>query len=243
MAKRKRITKKLVQATENLPVKDLPKVAIRPEVDDDDQVDDGLTIRQRLFVEALAGPARGNATKAAEMAGYNASNRNSLCATASENLRKPMIQRALAHALAKLSASPEWAINQAFYNARVSMADFLVVGDDGQPVFDWKKAAASGAIGQIREYKEDGIVTGDDEGPAVIKRSFKLIDSQKALDTVLKLHGVLVDKSEVKVKADVAHSISEPMKKLMGDPVAFEAATQLADRLKALEPSPEPSRN
>jgi hypothetical protein len=37
--------------------------------------EDWLTLKQRLFVKAFVGPAAGNATKAAEMAGYSDSNR------------------------------------------------------------------------------------------------------------------------------------------------------------------------
>ena len=65
------------------------------------------------------------------------------------------------------------------------MSEFMSVGDSGEPLIDWKAAAAAGAIGQIKEWKERIIDGGD--GPSVINREFKLIDSQRALETVLKL--------------------------------------------------------
>jgi hypothetical protein len=54
-----------------------------------------LTGKQRLFVEAYQGDARGNATEAARLAGYKG-NARTLCQVGAENLRKPNIQRALA---------------------------------------------------------------------------------------------------------------------------------------------------
>ncbi len=195
MAKKKgkRVTTKRVQATENLPPK-TPKIDHKPEVDEDVPESDGLTIRQRLFVEAITGPAIGNATKAAEMAGYKADNYFTLAATASENLKKPYIQEAIAHALARRRMSPEWAKAGLVDIASSSFADFLTLGDDGQPRLDFAKAAAMGAIGHIREYREEGVDARDGTGPVIIKRTIKLHDRTKALELLLRLHGLLNDK-------------------------------------------------
>lgn len=186
----RRITAKAVQAVENKAAP-LPKIEHKPDIDNDPADAEGLTIRQRLFVMAITGPDIANATAAAERAGYQADNRDSLKVTASRLLTYANVQRAIATELGKKASSPEWAENRAFYHARADMANFLSVDDTGEPRFDWAKAAASGAIGHVREYKEDGI--DGDGGPAVIKRSFKLIDPQKALETVLRLHGKLKD--------------------------------------------------
>jgi hypothetical protein len=51
-----------------------------------------LTPKERAFAEAYAGSARGNATKAAEMAGYRAGKIHTLTSIGSENLRKPDIR-------------------------------------------------------------------------------------------------------------------------------------------------------
>jgi phage terminase small subunit len=195
---KKRITTKAVQETENLP---LPPVEIKPEVDDEAWDSDGLTVRQRAFVEALVGPAGGNATKAAEMAGYAAENRLTLAATASENLRKPYVQEALARALARRRMSPEWAQERLLELASASMRNFAHV-ENGDLVIDWDKAAAIGAIGQIGEVTEEVLKT---EGTAkVIKRKFKLHNPKGALETILKLTGLLKD--ELLVKAQVHHT-------------------------------------
>jgi phage terminase small subunit len=64
----------------------------------------GLTEKQRRFVEAYAGPAKGNATEAARLAGYRG-NDVTLAAVGSENLRKPPIAAALAELAARTRKS------------------------------------------------------------------------------------------------------------------------------------------
>ena len=49
-----------------------------------------LTLKQKLFVEAYIGPARGNATEAAKRAGYTG-NDATLAQVAAENMRRPQI--------------------------------------------------------------------------------------------------------------------------------------------------------
>lgn len=176
-----RTTAKKVQASESKPF--IPDIAITPEIDDDPWGDDGLTIRQRAFVEALVGPAGGNASKAAEMAGYRADNRNVLKVTASENLTKPNVAKAIALALGKKRLTPEWAKSRLADIASADMNNFLVRdGADGMKL-DFEKAMAIGAIGQIREYDPE---TG----------KIKLHSPTPALVTILKLFGLITDKHE-----------------------------------------------
>lgn len=53
-----------------------------------------LTPKQQAFVDAYTGPARGNATEAARMAGYRG-NDKTLSVVGAENLAKPSIQSAV----------------------------------------------------------------------------------------------------------------------------------------------------
>ena len=62
-----------------------------------------LTPKQRRFVEAYVGPAKGNATEAARQAGY-AGNDVTLAAVGHENLRKPQIAEAVEERLEKALA-------------------------------------------------------------------------------------------------------------------------------------------
>ena len=54
-----------------------------------------LTGRQQAFIDAYLGPARLNATTAAEMAGYQAQKRATVQRIGSENLSKPLIRAAI----------------------------------------------------------------------------------------------------------------------------------------------------
>lgn len=192
MAKqRKNITAKHIQANEDKPFE--PKLEFKPEIDEDDCGDDGLTVKQRLFVAALVGPARGNATKAAEMAGYRSDNRNSLKATASETLTKPDVQQAIALAIARKQMDPEWAKATLIDAARSSMANFVSVDVNGEPRLDWAKAAAAGAIGHIKEFTADVLPGSGGESSQIVRCKIKVHDRTAAIGMLLKFHGLLGD--------------------------------------------------
>lgn len=171
----------------------LPPVEVKPDRDEDPPGEDRLTIRQRLFVHHITGPALGNATKAAELAGYRADNRHSLEQMASENLRKPEVSEAIAHRLAELRLSPEWARASLVDIARTTMAHFLSVDSRGKVEIDWQKAAAAAALGQIKRYRERQTETG-------VERTIELHDRLAALRVLLQLMGLLVEKVETKAK-------------------------------------------
>jgi len=241
MAKRKRTTTKLVQANEDKPFT-LPKVDVKPDVDTDGFADDGLTVRQRLFVDALIGPAGGNATKAAEMAGYASENNLALRVTASRLLTNANVQEAIAHAHARLKDTPEWARASLVEIAGASMANFLTVSEDGTPSIDWSRAAEMGAIGQIREYREE--VSEINGKPIVVnKRSFKLHDALKAREILLKLHGKLAENVHLTGTVQHTHEIRPLMQKVLSDPKAFAAARQLVARMNGIEDDAGVERN
>lgn len=195
MAKKtgKRITTKKVQASESKPFV-LP--TITPRADDDEGAfeSDGLKTRWRLFVAAYVGPAGGNASLAAQMAGYPAENRNSLAATASRLLRNAKVSEAVGHAFAKVCDSPEWVRASIMDMARVTMAHFVNRNDKGELTLDAEAAEAAAAIGLIKEYQEEGIKT--DDGPEIIKRKIKIHDRVSVLALAAKLQGILIEKHE-----------------------------------------------
>lgn len=195
MAKqRKRITKQFVQNTEDKPF--IPNVDVKPEIDEGDVQGNGLTLRQSEFVKAITGPACGNASKAAELAGYASENSNALRSTASYLLTIPNIQEAIAHAFAAKRATPEWAKASLVDLAQSSMQNFVSVDEKGNATIDFAKAAAAGALGQIKEYREEGIKVGDTQ-IETIKRTIKLHDRTQALAMLLKLHGLLNDNNVI----------------------------------------------
>jgi phage terminase small subunit len=211
VSKRKRTTTKQVQANEDKPFV-APQLDVKPETDEGEWDNDCLTIRQRQFVEALVGPAGGNATLAAEMAGYKSDNRITLAATACENLGKPYVQEAIARALARKRMTPEWTTERLFELASTSMRNFVHVGSDGEIVVDWKQAAAVGAIGQIGEVTEEILKT--EGGAKTISRKFKLHNPAKALETILKLTGRLVETHNVNVNVDLSKLSDDDLRQL-----------------------------
>lgn len=192
MAKKRKVsTKKFVRQTEDKPY--VPNVKVEPDVDDGPFGGDGLSVRMRAFVDAITGPAAGNATKAAEMAGYASENRNALFVTACRVLSNAKVQEAISHAFAKRNMTPEWAKNRLMDMVQADMRNFLSLGDDGQPKLDFVKAGAAGALGQVREYKEEGFSTGSGE-PVIVKRTIKLHDPTSAINTLLRLLNLINDR-------------------------------------------------
>ena len=164
----------------------MPVVSVKAEPDEEAWGKDGLTFKQRRFVKAYVGPAAGNATKAAEMAGYRSDNRESLKATASENLTKPNVQRALARAMAKHRGGKRWTLAGIIELASVNIDDYLA--EDGS--IDIAKARAGGAMGMVKkiEVREMG-----EHGRQVKVETYSRLDALLAL---AKIHGTLIDRHE-----------------------------------------------
>lgn len=189
--KAKAITAKRVQATEDEPVPQVGEIEPKPEIDDDEPVGhDGLNLRRRAFVEYITGAALNNATKAAELAGYASDNRQSLYQTASRLLSFVKVQEAIAHRLAEHRATNDFILNGVADLAGASMASFVTVGPDGHPEMDWAKAAANGAIGHVKEFREEGFTAGG-EKVTIVKRTFKIYDRLKALELLAKMRGMI----------------------------------------------------
>lgn len=158
----------------------LPTIDHKPEEDDDGYGDDGLKLRWRAFVAAYTGPAGGNASKAAEMAGYAAENRIALGVTASRLLRNAKIAQAIALSFAAKNVTPEWCQKRLCDLALADMNNFVTVDDDGVAQLDMKKAEALGAIGQVKEYD-------------AVRAKLKLHDPTPALTSLMKMFGLLKD--------------------------------------------------
>lgn len=87
-----------------------------------------LTVKQRAFVDAYLGAARGVGIDAARLAGYKG-NDVTLTAIASENLRKPLISEEIKQRTAALFSEVE-VIQRLADHARGSMADFIEVTEE-----------------------------------------------------------------------------------------------------------------
>jgi hypothetical protein len=232
----KRITDKAVQASEERPFT-LPTIEAKPEVDEEPWGNDGLTGKQRMFVAAYIGPAAGNATKAAEMAGYKSDNRNSLYVTAHDTLRNPKVQEAIAHAFARQCDSPEWLRASILDMARVNMAHFAHADGNGWFTVDAQVAQDAAALGQIKEIHSKVLPGGEDTKAEIIEQRVKLHDRVACLTLAAKVMGMIVEKSETKLSGTVTHEhkVQEAMSQLQRDPKAYETFMQLAERMDALE--------
>lgn len=189
MNRKKNITVKQVQDSEGKPFA-IPDIEHKPEVDEDPWGDDGLTHKQRIFVKAYIGPAAGNATIAAGIAGYCPNNHSSQKNTACQLLRKPNVHAAIAQALASRFGSPEWIRNNLIDIASSSFANFIDIDNDGNTKINFVRAAEAGALGQIKEYSEEVLKVSGVEA-VTVKRSIKLHDKRAALETLARIDGKL----------------------------------------------------
>lgn len=242
MAKRrKNITAKAVQETQDKPAQHAGSVALTFKPEDEPEGhgygDDGLTERQRQFVAAYIGPAAGNATRAAAMAGYSDSNNHVLRNTASRLLTFVGVQRALARARADKLGGPEWTKAGIVEIADANMAAFIKIDASGRRVFDLDAAYEAGAMGLVKEIHEE-VISGGDGPVRVIKRRVKLHDRLAALQVLAKMHGLLVDRVE-----DVTPPKPSPVGRLLTNPAALRAARQLAAAMGPNEDAPSENGN
>lgn len=141
-----------------------------------------LTVKQQLFVEAYIGLARGNATAAAELAGYAGQNRNTFHAQAVEVMSLPHVRDAIAARLAeaKRCFKADEVLEELSERVRVSIDDFLT----GNTV-DLDKARA---LGQMRFVKKIA--------PTKYGLKLELVDGQAALIKLGEFHKLFTQKHE-----------------------------------------------
>lgn len=234
MAKGKRITTKQVQAAENKPFT-LPEIQHKPEPDEDGWDSEGLTPKQLMFVENLVGPAGGNATKAAELAGYRSDNRNALAVTASENLRKPKVREAIARRLARFNLTADWVQQMTAALAASNMGTFLSLNAEGKPEIPWREAESLGAFVQIRKYREKGIEVGGTQ--VVTERTIETHNPAPYLVLLAKMLGLVKDTPAGASVTVNVHQMSENdlvrIATRGGDGTAEKASGEaVADRLR-----------
>lgn len=143
-----------------------------------------LTPKQEKFVAAYVGPANGNATEAAALAGYSG-DRDTLKVTGSRTLSNSNVQSKVERALAKYDTDK--VIERLAQHAEADMGEFITVDQDGAFQFDLKNAKAKGLTRLIKKLKHD-----PETGAPVIE----LVDQQAALDKLAKMHGLYKDADE-----------------------------------------------
>lgn len=146
--------------------------------------DDGLTNRQRAFVEAYLGPARLNATAAAEAAGYSKLSKKALQVQGSRLLSNAIVQSRVRARLAGFGLDRETILQRIGLLGGASMADMLDADRRGNYGLSLKKAAEAGALGNIRSYVEQ-------VGEGGITRRIELHDPYRYLELLAKHLGLV----------------------------------------------------
>jgi phage terminase small subunit len=194
------------------------------------QTPNGMTLRQRRFVAAYLGACCGDAEAAIVEAGYPRDNRQRIQREARRVLALPSVQQAIARQFSKHMLTEEWAMSTLAELASANMANFL----DSEGRVDLTKAAAMGALGQIREME----TITDPDTNKVVKVKLKLHDRLQALIILLRVKGLLVN--HTKVEGGIEHRVAThaDMRKIFEDPEANEMIQKLADKLHPVKMLP-----
>lgn len=140
---------------------------------------DGLNGKQRLFVDAYLGAARGNATEAARLAGYT---KATAAARASEILRNPKVHAEIERRFKSSAMSADEIISRLSEEAAADLRDFFDLSGEF-PKLDLKKALESGKTHLIKSIS-----------CTVHGYKVELHDSQAAKALLARYHGLFVDR-------------------------------------------------
>lgn len=165
---------------------------------------DGLTTKQRMFVEAYLSNGF-NATEAARMAGYQG-NDVTLAAVGYENLRKPQIATVVSARINEAAMSANEVMSRLSDIARGKVTDF--VDDEGK--FDLKQAKKAKKDGLLKKLKTkrtskkvDAFTEGEEEEKETIETSlvyeeveFEMYSAHEALRDLGKYHRLFGERSE-----------------------------------------------
>lgn len=192
----------------------------------------GMKIRHRKFVKAFLGQACGNYVEAYKLAGYPVNNWKIANRRAREILFNPHVQAALAREFSRQMLNASWAKSRVVAMANSSMSNFI----DSDGGIDMNKAAANGALDQIKKIK----VFRDRETGIIVKHELELYDRLQAGTILLKILGLLVERHKVDVNDDTSKLIRDAMAQVKEDKGTQDMTRALADRLNPKPPPRKP---
>lgn len=193
-----------------------PKTVIPSEIVESD----GLTIKQRLFLDHYI--VCMNGTEAARRAGYEGDTAT-LANMASQNLRNQYILRALETRLNTFAMSPAEVLTRLTDIARGDVGDAL----NSSGAVDPTEARNRGKSHLIKRIKTKTITTDDND---IHETEIEMYDAQSALTTLLKFHGLLVDRVKVEDwRTDIIGLLKEG--KVSPEQVRDELGDELAQEL------------
>lgn len=174
--------------------------------------------RQELFCQELAKGK--SAEEAHELAGYKRNRHNAFTLKQRDHVKKRLQElieqrskRELAsteRAIAKLAITKEAVLGELAKLAFANMADYMKVGEDGQPTLNFNdltrdQAAALVEI-TVEEFKD-----GRSDKREVRRVKFKLADKQKSLEALGKHLGLFIERHEVGGPGDFARMTDEEL--------------------------------
>jgi phage terminase small subunit len=154
-----------------------------------------LTPKQAAFIGFYLGDARGNATRAAELAGYS---KKTAYAIGAENLRKPQISEAIASRQGELAAELEVTQERIARELALlgfsNMLDYMSIGGRGEPFIDMSELTREQAAALTEATIEDYLEGRGDDAREVRRVRIKLADKRQSLTDLAKLLGLVEPK-------------------------------------------------
>lgn len=151
-----------------------------------------LTPKQAAFVGFYLGDAKGNATRAAELAGYS---KKTAGAIGAENLKKPQIAAAIAERQGelqeRLEVTQERIADELALIGFANMLDYIRISADGDPYIDLSELTREQAAALAETTVDDYLEGRGDEARQVRRVRVKLGDKRKALVDLAKLLGLM----------------------------------------------------
>lgn len=157
-----------------------------------------LTFKQRLFVEHYLGDAKGNGTKAAQMAGYGAP--NVAAVAASRLLRNAKIAALVENRVTGAAMSANEVLARLSEHASGDLTDFGTVNADGSFSLDLRRAKRTGRTRLLKKLKVTTKTTtvsrvkGQSTTEVETKVEVELHNPQFALDKLGQYHGLYAAK-------------------------------------------------
>lgn len=150
-----------------------------------------LTPKQAAFVGYYLGPAKGNATKAAELAGYS---KKTARVIGGENLLKPAISDAIAERQERLASELELSQENIARELALigfsNMLDYVRISTEGEPYVDLSELTRDQAAALSEATVDDYLEGRGDEAREVRRVRIKLGDKRHALMDLARLLGL-----------------------------------------------------
>jgi hypothetical protein len=161
---------------------------------------EGLSAKHQAFVLALVNPdvTGDDYAKAAEMAGYEATENTTLHHIGLQLAYQPRIQKALREASLAEAAEPGWCEKRLMELASSSMENFT-----DETGITMERAAKVGALGQIKRYKRT--TWKDKKGIVHVNEVIELHEPIQAVIALAKMRGELTERVRHELVGDGPH--------------------------------------